>query len=245
MVGGLAGASFGVVAGLLKATRGTHEVITTIMLNFVAANLTDWLVSRDGPWKDPDSGAVARSPQVLDSAALPRLGFLPVGFVVAVAIAAAVWWIVNRSVLGFEISTVGHNAKAATYAGISVVRITVIAMFISAFLAGVGGAIQTQGVNGRFEPGFNSGLGFDGITIALLARTNALAVVPAALLIGAMDAGSTQMQSRTDVPPEIISVIQGFILFLVAAPSVVRWLLRLRQDLSGTNIDLASGWGAS
>lgn len=245
VVGGLAGAAFGAVAGLLKATRGTHEVITTIMLNFVAANLTDWLVSRDGPWKDPDSGAVARSPHVADSAALPRWGFLPVGFLVAVAVAVAVWWIVNRSVLGFEISTVGQNAKAATYAGISVVRITVVAMAISAFLAGLGGAIQTQGVNGRFEPGFNSGLGFDGITIALLARTNALAVIPAALLIGAMDAGSTLMQSRTDVPPEIISVIQGFILFLVAAPSVVRWMLRLREDLGGgTNVDLAAGWGA-
>lgn len=245
VVGGLFGALLGALAGLLKATRGTHEVISTIMLNFVAANLTDWLVSRDGPWKDSASGAVARSPAVLPSAALPRWGPLPTGFLVAVAVAAAIWWVVNRSVLGFEISTVGHNAKAAAYAGISVTRITVLAMAISAFLAGLGGAIQTQGVNGRFEPGFNSGLGFDGITIALLARTNPLAVVPAGLLIGAMNAGSTLMQSRTDVQPEIISVIQGFILFLVAAPSVVRWLLRLRQDLDAPAVDLASGWGGS
>ena len=245
VVGGLFGALLGALSGLLKATRGTHEVISTIMLNFVAANLTDWLVSRNGPWKDPTSGAVARSPAVLHSAALPRWGPLPTGFLVAVAVAVAIWWVVNRSVLGFEISTVGHNAKAAAYAGISVTRIMVVAMAISAFLAGLGGAIQTQGVNGRFEPGFNTGLGFDGITIALLARTNPLAVVPAALLIGAMNAGSTLMQSRTNVQPEIISVIQGFILFLVAAPSVVRWLLRLGQDLDAPGVDLASGWGGS
>jgi ABC-type uncharacterized transport system permease subunit len=244
IVGGLVGSLLGAVAGLLKATRGTHEVISTIMLNFVAANFTDWLVSRDGPWKDPNSGAVARTPPILESASFPRVGGLPTGFLVAVAATVVIWWVVNRSILGFEVQTVGQNSKAATYAGMSVTRITVIAMAISAFLAGLGGAIQTQGVNGDFEPGFNTGLGFDGITIALLARTNPLAVVPAALLIGAMDAGSTLMQSRTDVEPEIINIIQAFILFFVAAPSVVRWLLRLRADVDAPAIELASGWGA-
>ncbi len=245
IVGGLAASVLGATAGLLKATRGTHEVISTIMLNFVAANFTEWLVSRDGPWNDPDGGALARTPEILPSAELPRIGDLPVGFLVAVAAAALMWWVVRKSTLGFEIQTVGANPRAAKYAGISVTRITVVAMGISAFLAGVGGAIQTLGVNGRFEPGFNTGLGFDGITIALLARTNSLAVVPAALLIGALDAGSTLMQSRTDVEPEIISVIQAFILFFVAAPSAVRWLLRLRADaIESDDMQLASGWGA-
>lgn len=245
LFGAVVASGLGALAGLLKATRGTHEVISTIMLNFVAANLTDWLVSRDGPWNDPDGGALARTPLIQESADLPRIAGLPTGFLVAVAAAVAIWWLVSRSTLGFEVLTVGANAKAATYAGISVTRITVVAMGISAFLAGLGGAIQTLGVNERFEPGFNTGLGFDGITIALLARTNALAVIPAALLIGAMDAGSTLMQSRTDVEPEVISVIQAFILFFVAAPSVVRWIVRLRAGTDEPSIDLGAGWGAA
>lgn len=245
VIGGLAASLLGALSGYLKAKRGTHEVISTIMLNFVAANFTEWLVSRDGPWKDPDGGAIARTPAILASAEFPRVGELPTGFLVAVLAAVIIWWIVARSTLGFEIQTVGANPNAARYAGISVPRIIIIAMTISAFLAGLGGAIQTQGVIGRFEPGFNTGLGFDGITIALLARTNALAVIPAALLIGALDAGSTLMQSRTDVEPEIISVIQAFILFFVAAPSAVRWLLRLRNAADEPEVQLAGGWGAS
>ncbi len=245
LVGAIFASTLGALAGLLKATRGTHEVISTIMLNFVAANLTEWLVSRDGPWNDPDGGALARTPLIRESAQLPRVGGLPTGFLVAVAAAVVIWWVVKRSTLGFEVQTVGANAKAATYAGMSVTRITVIAMTISAALAGLGGAIQTQGVINRFEPGFNTGLGFDGITIALLARTNALAVIPAALLIGAMDAGSTLMQARTDVEPEVINVIQAFILFFVAAPSAVRWMLRLRNDTDDNGFELATGWGAS
>ncbi|MDH3302109.1 MAG: ABC transporter permease [Acidimicrobiia bacterium] len=246
IVGGLAAAVLGGLAGLLKATRGVHEVISTIMLNFVAANFTEWLVSRDGPWKDPEGGAIARTPLVQDSADLPRVAGLPTGFLVAVLAAVSIWWLVNRSTLGFEVKTVGSNPKAAAYAGISVTRIIVITMGISAFLAGLGGGIQTLGVNGRFEPGFQTGLGFDGITIALLARTNALAVIPAALLIGAMDAGSTLMQARTDVEPEVINVIQAMILFFVAAPSVVRWILQLSEGEDvDTGVDLATGWGTT
>ncbi|MEM8925846.1 MAG: ABC transporter permease, partial [Actinomycetota bacterium] len=139
LIGGLAAMLLGAIAGALKATRGTHEVISTIMLNFVAANFTEWLVSRDGPWKDPDGGAIARTPAILPSAEFPRVGDLPTGFLVAVAAAAVIWWVVKRTTLGFEIQTVGANANAARYAGINVTRIIVITMSISAFLADVGG----------------------------------------------------------------------------------------------------------
>lgn len=245
LVGGFAAAVLGWIVGALKALRGTHEVITTIMLNFVAANFTDWLASRGGPWNDPDGGAIARTPLVRDTAEIPRIAGLPVGFLFAVLAAVACWWILERSTLGFEIKTTGFSANAARYAGIKTRRIIILTMAISAFLAGVGGAIETQGVAGRFQPGFNSGLGFDGITIALLARTNPLAVIPAALLIAIMDAGSTLMQADADVEPEIINVIQASILFFIAAPSVVRYLLRLRAEDSGNEaeVQLSSGWG--
>jgi ABC-type uncharacterized transport system permease subunit len=244
LVAGLAGAALGAFVGYLKAARGVHEVISTIMLNFVAANLTDWLVSREGPWYDPPAtnpSNLARTPLIEDSAEIPRIEGLPLGFLVAVAAAVICWWVIERTTIGFEIRTVGANRHAAKYAGIKVGRITVLAMAISAFLAGLGGGIETLGVVGRFEPGFNTGLGFDGITIALLARTNPLAVVPAALLLGAMDAGSSLMQSRTPVEPEIVSIIQAFILLFVAAPVLVRWIVRRREDEE--RLELTTGWG--
>ena len=246
IVGGFVASLLGALVGLLKATRGVHEVISTIMLNFVAANFTDWLASRDGPWFDPpetNPSNLARTPLVADSAEIPRVAGLPMGFLVAVAAAVVIWWLLERTTFGFEIRTVGANRHAARYAGISGTRMIVLAMAISAFLAGLGGVIETTGVVGRFEPGFNTGLGFDGITIALLARTNPLAVVPAALLLGAMDAGSSLMQARSSIEPEIISLIQAFILFLVAAPTVVRWITRLRQAEAGEEIQLSTGWG--
>lgn len=248
LVGALAAAVLGIVAGALKAYRGAHEVIVTIMLNYVAANLTDWLVSRDGPWLDPpetNPSNLARSPAIAESAEIPRVQELPLGFLVAVGAAVLIWWLLARTTFGFQIRTVGANRFAATYAGIHVAHVTVVTLAISAGLAGLGGAIQTQGVNGRFEPGFQTGLGFEGITIALLARTNPLGVIPAALLIGAMDAGSTQMQSRAGVEPEVIGVIQAFILFFVAAPKVVRYLTRLRAVDRQEDLKLSSGWGGS
>ena len=245
LVGGIAAALLGGLVGYLKAYRGTHEVISTIMLNFVAANLTDWLASPGGPWGDPaatNPSRLARTPLVNGSAEIPHVGGLPLGFLVAVAAAIVCWWLLERTTTGFEIRTVGANRHAARYAGIRVARVTIVAMAISAFLAGVGGSIETLGVVGRFEPGFNAGLGCDGITIALLARTNPLAVVPAALLLGAMDAGASLMQARTTVEPEIINIIQAFILFFVAAPIAVRWILRRRAE-EEEPLQLTTGWG--
>lgn len=246
IVGAVVASLLGAFVGMLKATRGVHEVISTIMLNFVAANLTEWLSSRGGPWYDPpetNPSNLARTPAIAESAEIPRIAGMPLGFLVAVAAAVVIWWILSKTTLGFEIRTVGANRHAAAYAGISGTRMIVLAMTISAFLAGLGGAIQTAGVVGRFQPGFNTGLGFDGITIALLAQTNPIAVIPAALLLGAMDAGSSLMQAESSVEPEIISLIQAFILFLVAAPSVVRYITRIRKAGEGEQIQLSTGWG--
>ncbi len=238
LVGGLAGAFWGSIAGVLKATRGAHEVITTIMLNFVALNLTDWLASN--PWKD--EGILSRTPPVEASAEIPRWGSLPTGFLVAVVASLACWYLLERTTLGFEIRSVGLNPNAARYAGISVTRTVIATMAISGFLAAAGGAIETQGVIGRYEPGFNAGLGFNGITIALLARNNPLGVIPAALLIGAMEAGGPAMQFTSDVQPEITDIIEALMLLFVATPIVVRWFLD-RQESEG--VSMAAGWGSA
>lgn len=240
LIGSLTGAFFAGIAGALRTYTGAHEVITTIMLNFVAINITDYLA--DGPWKD--SGIVARTPAIAESAAIPVWGTLPAGFFIAAFTAFATWYLLFRTTLGYEIRTVGLNPNAAHYAGIKVARTIVLTMAISGFLAGMGGAIETLGVVGRFQPGFNTGLGFDGITIALLARTNPLGVIPAALLVGAMQAGSSQMQFDANVQSQIIDVVQALILFFVSADMIVRWIIRTRAD-EGGGVTISSGWGST
>jgi simple sugar transport system permease protein len=160
----------------------------------------------------------------------------------ATLVAVITWWFIARTKIGFEIRTVGSNANAAHYAGIDVFRVLIFTMAFSGFLAGLGGAIETQGVVYRFQPGFNVGLGFEGITIALLARTHALGVIPAALLVGAMKAGSSKMQFDAGVAIEIIDVILALMLFFVAADMIVRWLIRSRGAL-GERLALGAGWG--
>jgi simple sugar transport system permease protein len=240
LIGGLAGALYGFIPGALKVYTGAHEVIVTIMLNYVAINLTDYLA--DGPWKDPSpTNIVARTPKIFPSAELPVLSNIPVGFILALVAAVIVWWVIYRTTLGYEIRTVGLNSSAAQYAGIRVARTIILTMMISGFLAGLGGAVETQGINERFQPGFNTGLGFDGITVALLGKTSPFGVIPAALLLGAMRAGSSQMQFSADVAAEITDVITAFILFFVAADVIVRKLLRQRA-VDDEQVMLSSGW---
>ena len=239
--GGLAGALYGALPGALKTFRGAHEVITTIMLNYIAINITDYLA--DGPFKDTSTGnIVSRTPEILDSARVPSFGGLPLGFFLALLAAFVVWWLLWKTTIGFEVRTVGLNPHAARYAGIKVPRMVVLAMVISGLLAGLGGSVETLGVVGRYQPGFNAGLGFDGITIALLGKSHPFGVIPAAILVGAMKAGANQMQFSAGVAKEITDVIQALILFFVAADVIVRSLIRIRTT-DGDNIKLSTGWG--
>jgi simple sugar transport system permease protein len=241
LIGGLAGALYGAIPGALKTYTGAHEVITTIMLNFVAINLTDFLAN--GVWKDTSQGnIVARTPAVLASAKIPEWGNVPLGFVLAVLACVITWWLLFRTTLGFEIRTVGLNPHAAQYAGMRVPATIILTMALSGFMAGIGGSIETLGVVGRFQPGFNANLGFDGITIALLARTHPVGIIPAAILVGAMRAGSSRMQFDAGVSSEIIDVILALVLFFVAADKIVRWIIRTRAD-DGEKVTLTTGWG--
>ncbi len=237
--GSLAGGAYAAIAGALKAYTGAHEVITTIMLNYVAINITDYLAN--GPWKD--EGIVARTPKILETAAIPKWGPFPTGFLLAVIVAVLTWYLLYRTTWGYAIRTTGLNPNAALYAGINVSRVIVLTMAVSGFLAGMGGAVETLGIVGRYQPGFNLGLGFDGITIALLAKTSPLGVIPAALLLGAMQAGGPQMQFDAGVRFQIIDIIQGLILFFVSADVIVRKLFggRLPED---EKVTLSTGWGS-
>lgn len=239
--GALAGGAYSAVQGVLKAYTGAHEVITGIMLNYVAINITDVLTV--GPFRDTTPGnIIARTPLIAETSKIPLACGLPLGFGIAVAASVIIWWFLKSTPLGFEIRTMGLNADAARYAGMRPRRIIVTTMLISGLLAGSGGAIETLGVVHRYQPGFNVGLGFDGITIALLGKVHPLGVVPAALLMGAMKAGATQMQFSSGVAKELVDVIQAFILLFVAADIFIRKLFRTKTA-DGTTVRLSSGWG--
>lgn len=241
--GALAGAVWGGIPGWLKARTGGHEVINTIMLNYLALLLAGYLLN--GPWKDPNPfNVVAQTPPIAESARLPpifpdeRLHWgLPLALLAAVAVYVLLW----KTALGFEIRTVGANPSAARYAGMHVGRIIILSMGLSGLLAGLAGAVEVVALNYRHTVSFNVGYGFDAITIALLGKTHPAGVVAAALLFGAMRNGATRMQFLTQVPVDIISVIQALILLFVAADGIIRWLYRLRAG--GTRLMLTRGWG--
>ena len=256
ILAGIAGGFlWGMVPGVLKARTGAHEVITTIMMNYLALQIVQILLS--GPMKDPRSVA-SQTPALAPSSWLPMLipsiG-LHSGVLLAVLVAIALWWFLGRTTWGFALRTVGVNPAAARYAGMPVARNVVLAMALSGGLAGLAGAVEVAGValdvttvtpEGKryFGLGFSSGYGFDAIAVALLGRGNPFGVIGAALLFGALRAGATRMQFNTQVPGEIISVIQALILLFVAADVIVRRLYRLRAATADeTQPALTSGWG--
>ena len=243
MLGGaLAGALWASVAGLLKAWRGVHEVITTIMMNYMAFRLSDYLLT--GPMKRP--GFSPLSPMIQDTAKLPQL--VPplrfhIGFFVALAFAVLAWWFLWKTTLGFEIRTVGANPDAARYAGISVSRNTILAMALSGALAGMAGANEVLGVNYFMAQAFSSGYGFDSIALALLGKSHPLWVVLASFLWGFLRSGAIRMQLRASVPIDIIFVIQAMVIVFVAAPELVRGLYRIRVEREAEEAIFARGWG--
>lgn len=238
LAGVLAGAAWAAIAGLLKATRGVHEVISTIMLNSIAAGIIDYLVS--GPLMAPGQ-VIPKSAPVAPQARLHDLGVVPVGFLLAIALAALVAWVLARTTTGFRFDVVGKNRAAAQYAGIGIPGVVVGAMALSGGLAGLGGAIETLGVVGHYESGSSAGLGFDGITIALLARANPLATIPAALLVGVLRAGAASLQFNTGIQPEVVDVLLAITLLLVSLPIIGRLIAGRR---AGRELSVTGGWGS-
>lgn len=240
--GAAAGAVWGAIPGYLKARFGAHEVVNTIMMNWIAFRLSDWLLL--GPMKA--SGYRPLTPNVEATAELPR--FLPDparfnwGFPLALLFAVLVWWFLFKTTLGFEIRAVGANPDAAKYAGISVTRNFVFVMTLSGALAGLAGAAQVLGIDHWVGQGFSAGYGFDSIALALLGKSHPLGVVLSALLFGFLRGGATTMQSLARIPIHIISVIQGMVIIFVAAPAIIRGIYRIRGISAEQNV-LTRGWG--
>lgn len=219
LAGALVGALWGWIPGILKAWRGAHEVITTIMMNYLAIYLTQYLVTK--VWKDPNSMS-PQTPEALPTAWLPVLvegTRLSVGLLLAVAVALALWYALRRTVWGYELRAVGANPEAARAAGVQVSRVVWGSMALGGAIGGLAGAVEVLGVHHRYYDQFSPGYGFDGIAVALLGNNHPLGVMLAALVFGAMKNGAVYMQSVTSpaVPREITLVVQAVVIFFLAA----------------------------
>jgi simple sugar transport system permease protein len=243
LAGALAGGIWGAIPGFLKARTGAHEVINTIMMNYVAFRLTDYML-QGGPMMG--EGGLPITPDILPSARLPAFFDRPVrlhaGFFMALIVAAVVYWFLWKTTRGFEIRMVGANPRAARYAGIRITGTVVLTMALSGALAGLAGANQILGVDHRMVSAFSTGYGFDSIALALLGNSHPLGVVLASLLFGFLRGGAARMQSVAGVPVEIIRIVQGMVIVLIAAPEIVRGIYRLKEARA-ERVSLLKGWG--
>ncbi|WP_219814642.1 ABC transporter permease [Rathayibacter rathayi] len=227
----LGGALWGGLVGVLKARTGAHEVILTIMLNYVAFYLISYLLRTPGALQAPGSNN-PKSPGMKETAVFPALlgpGYsLTLGFVFAVLATVFVWWLLNRSRIGFKFRAVGENPHAARVAGIDVKNSYVSAMLLSGGLLGLAGSAQVMGtVTTGFTSGIDAGIGFDAITVALLGRSRPWGVFFAGILFGAFKAGGYSMQAAEGVPIDVVLVVQSLIVLFIAAPPLVRAIFRL------------------
>ncbi len=229
LAGMVGGALWGGLVGLLKARTGAHEVILTIMFNYIATNLVLYFLSTPAFQRPGSTNPI--SPQ-LDATAVypPLLGAsfrLHWGFVVAVLATVFVWWLLNRSTVGFELRAVGANPSAARTAGVNVSKGYILAMAIAGALAGLAGVAQVSGTEKVLTSGVAASFGFDAITVALLGRSSPWGTFAAGILFGAFRAGGVAMQASTGTSIDIVLVVQSLIVLFIAAPPLVRALFRL------------------
>ncbi len=247
--GMLGGSLWASIAGYLKAKTGAHEVINTIMLNYIAYRLADYLLNVGGPMSRPgDSRPI--SPEIEPSAYLPQFfpsdpaNRLNVGLILALLAVVFVYWLLFKTTLGFEIRAVGANPRAARTAGINVSRNFVLAMALSGALAGMTGAHDILGVIHYMPNAFSAGYGFDSIALALLGKSHPVGVLLSALLFGFLRAGAQRMQAPpASVPIDIISVMQALIIIFIAAPELIRLIYRIRAPKETAETVFTRGWG--
>lgn len=247
VAGILGGAAWGVIPGYLKAKTGAHEVINTIMLNYIAFRFAEFMLDVGGPMARGDGRPV--SPVIEPSARLAQ--FFPsnpdirfnIGFILALLAAVFVYWLLFKTTIGYEIRTVGQNPRAAKYSGMNVARTVVLTMALSGGLAGLAASHDILGVIGFMPNAFSSGYGFDAIALALLGNSHPFGVVLASLLFGALQAGARNMQGIARVPLDLTDIVQGLIIIFIAAPAIIRALYRMRTAAGGEEVVLTRGWG--
>jgi general nucleoside transport system permease protein len=244
LAGVAVGALWGFIPGFLKAFSGAHEVVTTIMLNFIALALMSYLIS--GPLRLPRSPQPV-TPNVGD-AALPiilgRDGHI--GILIAFIAVPVIWFLLYRTTLGFEIRAVGANPDASRYAGMKPRRLVAMTMSIAGLMAGLAGSLNVLGLNHQMNATFSTTVGFDAITVALLGRSHPVGIMLAALLFGGMRAGAGLMQIKAGVPDDLVDLLEAIILLFLVANPVLRRVFRLRgvKASLGTTDTMARTYGS-
>jgi simple sugar transport system permease protein len=225
-------AAWGAVAGFLKARTGAHEVIVTIMMNYIALDFFTWMLRTKGLLLAATGGGTPKSDPPAETALLPTLFGdmykIHIGIFIAIAATFAYWLLMERSAIGYRFRMVGHNANAARAAGIKVESTFVWAMAVSAAFIGLAAANQALSSPGGITASINADIGFDAITVALLGGNSAKRIAAAGLLFGAFKAGSPAMQV-VGVSPEILGVVQALIVLFIAAPPLIKAMLRLPE----------------
>ena len=227
--GALLGGFAGFIPGFLKATSGAHEVVTTIMLNYVFVFVTYWAIS--GPL------ALPRAPQPITADVTSLNASLPIilgrdgnlGILIALAAIPIMWFLLFRTTIGFEIRSAGMSPDAARYSGMKTRQLIVLTMSLAGFLCGLAGATTLLGVVHHMAPGYDTTIGFDAITVALLGRSNPIGVCLAALLLGAMRAGAQVMQIQAGVPAELVDALQAIILLFLIVNVFRRLMANMRR----------------
>ena len=242
----IAGALWGAISGFLKARTGAHEVITTIMLNFIALFFVDYLLKTtvfQAPGRnDPISQKVAETAQFPTLFGDFRVN---IGLFFALAAVGVVWWLMYRSTIGFEFRAVGFNPDGGKYAGMNVAWVYVAVMAVSGALAGIAGTNQILGLEPyRGISNFAGTLGFDAIALALLGRSHPVGVLFAGLLFGGLRAGGREMQGAAGVPIDLVLVLQALIIVMIAAPRLVRAIYRIKTPDQDTGTSITTSWGS-
>ena len=247
IAGAVGGMMWGGIPGVLRAQTGAHEVISTIMLNSIALFGVRWLVNSRDPLilRDPEA-SVPRTREITETGVLPELVDstppLHAGVFVMIGLCFVIAFVLNRTTFGFEVNTVGINPHAAHYAGVNVKRIIILAMAIAGACAGLAAAGEVSGTHQTFQPGTYAFIGFDGIAIALLARGNPIAILPASLLWGSLLSGAPLMQQEADVSIDVVRIILSMVLLFVAADAIVRYIFRLKVEGDTQFQATSSGW---
>lgn len=226
-LGMLAGAVWGSFAGVLKAKYGIHEVIVTVMTNYIAIQLTSYFVN----YHFKDEGMIAQTKKIPAAAVLNKLiprTQLTSALIIALAAVVLVYILLWKTSLGFEIRAAGENPTAAQSGGVNIARNTILAMAISGGIAALAGVTQALGLYGRFIDKFSAGWGFTGIAVAVLGRNHPFGIVLTSILFGALDAGALQMNRETSISSKLVVVIQGLVILFVAAPEIVK-VIKIRK----------------
>jgi len=242
LCGAALGAAWGFVPGVIKARTGAHEVITSMMLNYVGLNLLTWLLTTGLFQAPPRVEAISKT--IVQGARLPHLAGpslrVNLGFILAVLLVMGVAWLLQRSTLGFRFRMLGLNREAARVAGVNIEGLYVVSMTLAGLLVGLAGAFMALGVDYRIAALYGGSIGFDGITVAILGRGTPPGVALSSLLFGAFAAGGRTMQVNTGIPLQLVQVLQAILVLFVAAPGVIRTIYRIRVARGGRRV--FGGW---